>query len=143
MLVIIWADACVAVPAKATIAHTRTRFLIKRSSVGQKMLLLVIDQRDRITREDRKYSGHTATRARRIDALDQLFKKEVIVGPPRWSGPDTQDLSMTRRCMYLTPSAVENATRLLETPIRPAASHGAWRHAGDDGGRIRKSKERE
>jgi hypothetical protein len=49
MLAIIWADAFVAVTAKASIAHARTRFLIKNSSIGHTMLLLVIDQHDRIT----------------------------------------------------------------------------------------------
>jgi hypothetical protein len=49
MLAIVWADAVVAVIAQAMTAHTTTRFLMQRSSVGRTMLLLVIDQPDRIT----------------------------------------------------------------------------------------------
>jgi integrase len=43
-----------------------------------------------------------------------------------------QDLTTTQRYMHLSPSAVENAIRLLEEP-QPAA----WRHAGDEGTAIR------
>jgi site-specific recombinase XerD len=44
-----------------------------------------------------------------------------------------QDLLTTQRYMHLSPSAVENAIRLLEQP----KSQATWRNAGDAQTRVR------